>query len=88
MKTLIPCAVTEHQLLRPPPLGMQSLGTDFEGAWEVGIHGPQTSGSKQGLECFRFLKVPKTFYLLFKSIVFNFKDLELFFKMLPMPEEI
>jgi len=87
MKTLIPCAVTEHQLLRPP-LGMQSLGTDFEGAWEVGIHGPQTSGSKQGLECFRFLKVPKTFYLLSQIILFNFKGLGLLFKMLPMPEEI
>ena len=87
MKTLIPCAVTEHQLLRPP-LGVQSLGTDCEGAWEVGIQGPQTSGSKQGLECFRFLKVPRTFYLLSKIIVFNFNRLGLFFKMLPMPEEI
>ena len=85
MKTLIPCAVTEHQLLRPP-LGVQSLGTDCKGAWEVGIQGPQTSGSKQ--ECFRFLKVPRTFHLLSKIIVFNFKGSGLFFKMLPMPEEI
>ena len=67
---------------------MQSLGTDFEGAWEVGIQGPQTSASKRGLECFKFLKVPKTSYLLFKIIVISFKGLGLFFKMLPMTKEI
>lgn len=49
-------------------------------------HGPQ--GLNGVLECFRFLKVPKTSYLLFKIIVINFKGLGLFFKMLPMLEEI